>query len=223
MKTPQRKLEANKRYRERNREAVLYHKRNNRLRRFGMEPEDLTKMLEAQDYRCAICNDGPLTRDGKTNLSAHIDHCHTCGKVRRVLCKRCNTLVGFIESDFDTFGKAFVYVTDHAIEGHSFAPPLQVDARPFPPEAYRVDRGVSAEEPWPTQGDFERSGINRDELHERRGIDPKGGDVQMLDRVRASLNARAEGRNEGGDSEVMKAVDKIVDKEGWQPKRTRLG
>lgn len=59
-------------------------------------------------------------------------------------------------------------------EGIYDAPPLQVDAQPEADSNYSFFR----EEPWPTQGDFERSGLNRDELHERRGIDPKGGDVQ---------------------------------------------
>lgn len=35
----------------------------------------------------------------------------------------------------------------------------------------------------------------------------------MLDRIRGTLQARAEGRNEGGDIEVMKAVDAIVARE----------
>lgn len=35
----------------------------------------------------------------------------------------------------------------------------------------------------------------------------------MLQRIRASLQARLEGRNEGGDSEVMRLVDEIVAKE----------
>jgi len=52
-KTPQRKLDANRRYRERYREAVLYHKRNARLRRFGMEPEDLDQML-TKEAPCAL-------------------------------------------------------------------------------------------------------------------------------------------------------------------------
>lgn len=36
---------------------------------------------------------------------------------------------------------------------------------------------------------------------------------EMLDRVRASLKARAEGRNEGGDILVMEYVDQIVKRE----------
>jgi hypothetical protein len=113
MKTPQKKLESNRRYRERNREAVLYHKRNNRLRRFGLEPEDLDKMLIEQDYKCLICGRGPLQREGRGAFSAHIDHCHSCGKVRGLLCKRCNTLLGMIESNEEMAAKILVFYGEH--------------------------------------------------------------------------------------------------------------
>lgn len=116
MKTPQRKLDANKRYRSRNLEAIAYHKKNARLRRFGLEPEDLTKMLEDQNALCYICKKGPLSREGKTQWSANLDHCHSCGQVRKLLCKRCNTLVGFIESDEKVFTKAFQYYIEHFVD-----------------------------------------------------------------------------------------------------------
>jgi hypothetical protein len=37
--------------------------------------------------------------------------------------------------------------------------------------------------------------------------------IEMLDRIRQSLQARLEGRNEGGDIEVMRLVDEIVEAE----------
>lgn len=116
LKTSQKRLHQNAEYRKRNREAILYHKRNNRLRRFGLQPADLDRMLLDQDYKCAICNIGPLKREGRSRMSAHLDHCHFCGMLRKILCKRCNTLVGFIESDASTFSKAFLYSTYHRIE-----------------------------------------------------------------------------------------------------------
>lgn len=115
--TPIKILEKNKRYRLRNREAILYHKRNARLRRFGLEPEDLTWMLEKQNYQCLICK-RQLQREGRKVDSAHLDHCHFCGELRGLLCKRCNTLIGFIESDERIFGKAFIYYVDHFSSGH---------------------------------------------------------------------------------------------------------
>jgi hypothetical protein len=113
MKTPQHVLDKNKLYRVRNAEAIKYHKSNARLRRFGLEPEDLTRMLEEQEYKCRICGSGPLLRNGLQALSANLDHCHQCGEVRSLLCKRCNTMVGFIESREDLFFKAFDYYVDH--------------------------------------------------------------------------------------------------------------
>lgn len=45
----------------------------------------------------------------------------------------------------------------------------------------------------------------------------------LLASIRASLWARAEGRNEGGDIEIMRAVDAIVKREGSasRPKRRK--
>lgn len=111
-KTPQRKLDANRRYRFRNRDAVLYHKRNARLRRFGLEPEDLTRMLKEQNHQCLLCA-RTLARDGRNSNSAHLDHCHGCGQVRGLLCKRCNTLVGFLELPRTLVEKALLHVHHH--------------------------------------------------------------------------------------------------------------
>lgn len=46
-------------------------------------------MERAQDGRCAIC---------RNRRKLHVDHCHTTGRVRALLCRRCNVLVGFIET-----------------------------------------------------------------------------------------------------------------------------
>ena len=113
-KTPDRILENNRRYRERNREAVLYHKRNNRLRRFGLEPKDLTEMLEDQEYKCLICK-REIIREGRAGNSAHIDHCHSCGKVRGLLCKRCNALVGFLELPKSLVDKGLELIHRHEV------------------------------------------------------------------------------------------------------------
>lgn len=50
-----------------------------------------TQLLLKQDGCCAICN--IPEKDLKRKLS--IDHCHTTGHIRGLLCGRCNTLLGF--------------------------------------------------------------------------------------------------------------------------------
>lgn len=57
--------------------------------RYGLTPSDVQAMLEKQGGACAICV-LPLTKH-------HIDHCHTTGKVRGLLCHRCNTRLGGLD------------------------------------------------------------------------------------------------------------------------------
>ena len=48
-------------------------------------------MAAKQDGCCYICKRKP----GKRGLS--VDHCHHSGRVRRLLCTRCNTALGALE------------------------------------------------------------------------------------------------------------------------------
>ena len=60
---------------------------------YGLTPEDLMRMTTEQNNKCKICNRLPT---GKRPLA--IDHCHTTGRVRGLLCYRCNTAIAFVES-----------------------------------------------------------------------------------------------------------------------------
>lgn len=53
------------------------------LRRYGLTVADYERMCAAQEGRCAIC-----ARPSSTRL--HVDHCHATGRVRGLLCYRCN-------------------------------------------------------------------------------------------------------------------------------------
>jgi hypothetical protein len=66
----------------------------NRLRRvYSMTPEEYHARLIAQSGRCDICDD-PLSRDYRR---MSIDHSHHSGRVRGLLCQRCNSLLGYLE------------------------------------------------------------------------------------------------------------------------------
>lgn len=69
-------------------------KRDNEHRRlYGMEPEDYTALLDAQNGKCAICR---LEHRG-SGKRLHVDHCHNSSKVRGLLCGKCNTAIGLLD------------------------------------------------------------------------------------------------------------------------------
>lgn len=79
----------------------LFRSRANRkaaLKRHGLTVEQYDQMLTAQNGRCAVCRtDKPSDRPDIRFM--FIDHCHKTGKVRGLLCNRCNTAIGYAEDD----------------------------------------------------------------------------------------------------------------------------
>lgn len=66
--------------------------RRSTLGRYGIAPADYDRMLAEQGGLCAICgSDDPQTRAGGF---FHVDHCHTTGAVRGLLCGSCNPALG---------------------------------------------------------------------------------------------------------------------------------
>lgn len=63
-------------------------------RSYGITPERYDTMLAAQGGHCAIC---PAKEPGGRGKFFHVDHDHTTGKVRGLLCHRCNTALGLFQ------------------------------------------------------------------------------------------------------------------------------
>jgi hypothetical protein len=64
--------------------------------RYGITEDDYHRMAEKQNQSCAICGRGTQRLD--------VDHDHETGKVRGLLCIRCNTTVGILEELFENNG-----------------------------------------------------------------------------------------------------------------------
>lgn len=64
--------------------------------------EEYTQRFQAQAGRCKICSD-----EYKTLV---VDHCHKTGKVRGLLCQKCNLTIGRFEDDFILMAKAIRYL-----------------------------------------------------------------------------------------------------------------
>jgi hypothetical protein len=104
-----REKESGKRYYLRNRHI----EKNGHLKRtFNITLEQYNEMLNGQNNVCAICRK-PETKvfkkTGKINDLA-VDHCHSSGKIRGLLCWRCNTAIGRFEDSTDLLQNAIEYL-----------------------------------------------------------------------------------------------------------------
>ena len=61
--------------------------------RYGISYSVFMDMYKDQEGCCKICNTS-LTLGDRSKTCAVLDHCHTTGKVRGVLCTMCNTALG---------------------------------------------------------------------------------------------------------------------------------
>jgi hypothetical protein len=75
--------------------------------KYGMTDEQFEDMWAAQNGQCAICR-AELKRTGMQ--SCNIDHCHDTGKVRGILCRRCNWGVGILGDNPDRLEAAARYL-----------------------------------------------------------------------------------------------------------------
>lgn len=64
------------------------------LRIYGISLIEWETLFNTQKGCCAICG----IHQGKLTRSLDTDHCHTTGKVRGLLCGRCNTHLGTYEN-----------------------------------------------------------------------------------------------------------------------------
>ncbi|MET9689189.1 endonuclease VII domain-containing protein [Streptomyces sp. NPDC006514] len=79
-------------------------------RSYGMTEADRDRMIADQDGVCCICLTAP---------AVHVDHCHTTGRVRGVLCFNCNTAIGKLGDDPDAARRVVSY-----LEGHAWKPTI---------------------------------------------------------------------------------------------------
>lgn len=79
-----------------------------RLKNFGLTPEQYEQMKIDQDHKCKICG----TDDPKGRGDWHVDHCHTTGKVRGLLCFPCNTALGHFKDDPTILANAIQYLKE---------------------------------------------------------------------------------------------------------------
>lgn len=75
----------------------LYHIR----KKYNIDEQEFYNMYHAQNGLCGIC---------KVVEATAIDHCHKTNRVRGLLCKNCNTGIGFLKEDIEIMTNAIQYL-----------------------------------------------------------------------------------------------------------------
>jgi dCMP deaminase len=102
--------EYNARCRKAKRHLIPKYRENMRNRvlkkEYGMDRLEYNRMLEQQNGVCAICK--------KKNDRGHqlcVDHNHISGKIRGLLCHKCNRILGVFKDDISNFRSSLSYLT----------------------------------------------------------------------------------------------------------------
>lgn len=81
--------------------------------RYGIDLDEYERLLASQDGGCAICGEA-YCQDGR---KLHVDHDHSTGEVRGLLCHRCNTAIGLLKDDPNVVTKAVAYLKSSSTVG----------------------------------------------------------------------------------------------------------
>lgn len=71
-----------------------WHRRKTLRLKFGITLEEYRTLFASQGNKCAIC----MREQELSGKDMALDHNHTNGKNRGILCFRCNTKLGFFET-----------------------------------------------------------------------------------------------------------------------------
>ena len=80
------------------------------LKKYGLTLEQYDSMLKSQNYACKICKEGSTKHPKYKDGSFSVDHCHQTGKVRGLLCTRCNLVLGKVADSIWILKSAIDYL-----------------------------------------------------------------------------------------------------------------
>ena len=97
-------------YREQFPEKAKKQIRSSKLKiKYGINLDQFEAMKSLQNNKCSICE--VEFTDPKYTC---VDHNHTTGKVRAILCGHCNTMLGLAKESTDILKSAILYLDKHA-------------------------------------------------------------------------------------------------------------
>ena len=107
---PKRKYEKRKWLKMTADERAEYHLK----KRYKITLEQWKEMFELQDHKCKTCGSEISSVTGNNDKTRGVvDHCHTTGKIRGLLCHHCNRALGLIKDDKNILKNLIKYLEDN--------------------------------------------------------------------------------------------------------------
>lgn len=80
-------------------------------KKFNLTEADYYAMLERQNGVCKICKEEESRIDGQSKRikPLSVDHCHKTGKIRGLLCTKCNLGISYFNHESYLFTNAALY------------------------------------------------------------------------------------------------------------------
>lgn len=91
------------------RARLEYGQDANLWRRYGVTRQFVVELFQKQSGKCAVC-DSPVEDYFTKKKSTHLDHDHVTGKVRGILCNKCNFGLGIFQDKPELLRKAAEYI-----------------------------------------------------------------------------------------------------------------
>ena len=80
------------------------------LRNYNITLAEYEQMSAAQGHKCYICQGEGFLMASWHKVKLVVDHCHTTGKVRGLLCHNCNRALGLFQDSPESLKRALDYL-----------------------------------------------------------------------------------------------------------------
>jgi|SRR5450755_396089 Recombination endonuclease VII len=89
----------------------------NRMYRYnyGTEADIYDRLFEEQRGRCACCGSTETRQYQAKTRRLALDHCHNTGRVRGLLCRKCNLALGYLDEDPEKIRLLLKYVEERCL------------------------------------------------------------------------------------------------------------
>lgn len=110
------------------------------LRKYGITVEQYLALAQQQGGRCACGKPMPSPTSKEKHFA--VDHCHTTGRIRGILCSACNLALGMVADDPSTLRALAAYLEDDWVRAEAESDPDSGEAGDTSGTANPVDPGL---------------------------------------------------------------------------------